>query len=174
MKVHRTAFLEQDTQIVYQELPLRTTFDNAKLPSDNNEVENLLGLSGKEDQIAKLKQQFQEEFSKLRLEIEKLRLIYPLYDLLALKQFEIERLKKALNLIEQEHPEYRKLELIISDHFEEREVMKSLIANMEIRFNRYLDRTQAAELKMSDLLSNFNCLDDVKKLDKASCSAPEF
>lgn len=137
-------------------------------------MESKLGFSEKEDQIAKLKKQFQEELSKLRLEVEKLRSIYPLYDLLVFKQTEIERLTKAFNLISQEHPEYFKLESIIADHFEELEALKSLIEKMEIRFNRFLDQIHVAEIRTFDLSSNLNCLDEKRETNEAPFLVPEF
>jgi hypothetical protein len=79
---------------------------------------------------------FQKKILEFQKEIEKLRSVYPLLDLLEAKQAEVKRMKKAMEDIPREHPERKAIEAMVKAHIVERDELNVLVEKAEERFKQ--------------------------------------
>jgi hypothetical protein len=126
------------------------------------------------DDILSLKKLFQEELSKLKEETEKLKSIYPLYDVLASKQIEVERMEGALQGVALDHPEREAIENMVKAHQAEREELKWLIQQAEHRFLRHFDQIRVAQMVGSEKESAIDNSLTAHSFKERPLPVPEF
>jgi len=80
----------------------------------------------------------------LRAETERLKSVYPVYDLLKAKEAEVVRMKKALARIEEGHPEWAAIEAMVKAHVIELNELRDILQDVEERFKVQLERIQAS------------------------------
>jgi hypothetical protein len=80
----------------------------------------------------------QKTLEELRAETERMRAFYPLRDLLHAKQAEVDRMKKALQDVPADHPERSTIESMVKSHIVERDEIRNLIDEAEVRFQAQL------------------------------------
>lgn len=86
----------------------------------------------------------------LKKEIDRLRSIYPLQDLLAAKQAEVDRVKKAWQSIAREHPEHDVIESMVKAHIMERDQLRKLLRTAEERFQMLFEQASEATVKVPE------------------------
>ncbi len=134
-----------DQLIASLETQSERSFDNA--------VENTVAkapLSPREDEEpaavpADVKQErvrFRQIASSLHREVEYLKQIYPIRGLLAAKELEVERVKKALKRLPASHPDRALIAQIVSDHVEERRRIEGMLRDMEQRLEEQCQTIQ--------------------------------
>lgn len=108
---------------------------------------------------------------KFKVELEHLRTIYPIRDLLSAKQAEVERMKKALEKVSRNHPERATVESLVKSHIVERDQLRVLLKDAEQKF-------QSLWGKISDELeSGFSVSEEAGHEEQPSekfIRAPEF
>jgi hypothetical protein len=90
--------------------------------------------------------QFRKTLHSLREETEKLRIVYPVHDLLVAKEVEVEKIGKALASVSEAHPEFESFELRLKTHLQELDELRSLAATADQRFKRQILRIRTAGL----------------------------
>lgn len=95
-------------------------------------------------ELAQERVRFRQIASALHREVEYLKQIYPIRGLLAAKEFEVERVKKALKRISINHPDRRVIEQIVQDHINERKNIEQMLQEMEQRLETQCQAIQDA------------------------------
>lgn len=109
------------------------------------------------DDVSSMKIKMRASLLQLHEETERLRAVYPVYDLLAAKQTEVDRMKKALTTVSRDHPERKIVESMVKSHIIERDELRWIVQDAESRFKLQIERIQA---ELSSLLDD----------DTASCT----
>lgn len=91
-------------------------------------------LEAEKTNLQNVQREFKCRLNELKRETDKLKKIYPLYDLLLAKQKEVERMKKSLEQISMDHPERKVIEDLVKFHVIERDELKEVIEIAEKRF----------------------------------------
>jgi hypothetical protein len=114
------------------------------------ELASLKGSKKKRNSHATLSPDLQKQLDFLKRETERLKSIYPIFDLLKAKQAEVERMKKALQQIPKDHPDRSAAESMVKAHIVERDELRLLIEEAENRFKAHHDQIQEVYSMGSD------------------------
>lgn len=109
------------------------------------------------------------EFEKLRVQLEELRTVHPLRDLLRAKDLEIIRIKKAFQNVAKDHAEHHTIEGLVLDHLTEREELRNILKEAELKFDQFL--TQVIKAQNT---TQTNEIDVWKPKVSAPVRAPEY
>jgi hypothetical protein len=113
----------------------------------------------------------QAKFEKLRLELEGLRSVSPIHDLLMAKQAEVDRMKKALGTVPRGHPDRQAIESMVKAHIVERDALREMLQVAQARFENLKDQ-------ISEALAPESKVNGTKKGSRRKSSpsipAPEF
>jgi len=88
-----------------------------------------------ENELVTERKKFRDVAQALYTEVEYLRQVYPIRGLLAAKDAELVRVKKALRHVPPNHPDRASIERIVSDHQAERNQIERVAKEMEERLN---------------------------------------
>ncbi|MEO5970920.1 MAG: hypothetical protein ABIQ95_13410 [Bdellovibrionia bacterium] len=90
--------------------------------------------------------QFRKTLHSLKEETERLRAVYPVEDLLAAKELEVEKTSKALASVTEAHPEFSSFDLRLRTHTQERDELRKIVSKADERFRRQILRIRTAGL----------------------------
>ncbi len=99
--------------------------------------------------VAELQKQFNLVLKGLREECERLKTTYPVFDLLAAKQIEVDRMKKAFHALSDGHSDRKAIEGMVKAHIIERDELLKIAEEAESRLQKQLDKIHASYLKAS-------------------------
>ncbi|MGZ3687341.1 MAG: hypothetical protein ACXVCH_06585 [Bdellovibrionota bacterium] len=128
----------------YDRLYQRFTRETKRLQELEIILEENTHVQRAREALEKEKHQFRQVASILHREVEYLRTVYPLRDLLMAKQAELERLKKGMNAIPQGHPDRKSAEALVRAAIAERDEVRRVAEEGERRIQAEMERIQRA------------------------------
>jgi hypothetical protein len=97
-------------------------------------------------QIQTIKNHFNAALKEIRIDIERMKASYPIFDLVAAKEAEVDRMKKALQAIPRNHSERKSIESMVKAHIIERDQLRRIAEDAENRFEQQLAKIETATL----------------------------
>ena len=94
-------------------------------------------------------QKFAPLLSQIRKEHEKLQSLYPIQDLWAAKQLEVDRLKKSLDSLPEKHEDREAIRACVAAHNTQLDELKWILDEAEARFDEQIRRFDRFDIEVS-------------------------
>lgn len=122
--------------------------ENQKAQELEKRLKNMMENQPQESRVkgVKLAKQFNLLLKGLKEETERLKRTYPIFDLLAAKQAEVERMKQALKKVPKDHADRKAIESMVKSHIVERDELRGIAQDAENRFKTQLEMIKSAYL----------------------------
>jgi predicted Zn-dependent protease len=158
--------LEKNKELVAQMLQLQNAYEvlKQKYLQERKKLQKLQAayrdnqhVKQAKAEIIVAKNRFNETLSRFYREIQQLKETSPLYDLLAAKELELDRIKKALNVVSQSHDDRKAIESLVECHLYERDQLKTMIEKAESRLHTQLNQIRDANFLSLQFSDPSNC-----------------
>jgi chromosome segregation ATPase len=142
--------LRADSEAELESLRAQLAGESKKVKSLEDEVQRLkeelsqvntqANTKKKRPRASESNLELKRNLESLRLETERLKLSYPLYDLLKAKELEVDQVERTLAELPADHVERSALQSIAKSHRAEKEQLSFLIEKAEARFRKHLEQ----------------------------------